>query len=159
LKVAQQKQGQAIEDLFLRGAVQAVPDVGLGMKQRKGMDTGRWSCVHLRSPERWKQIFPDSGVEYRRGISPVNRRQQSIQLAQGLAGSERLPSEGEQRAACRIGHPRGQAAPILRGLDEQLPLPSLGVELDGTHVLAEEWVQKIFDLDDARIAGIIRQRI
>lgn len=89
---------------------------------------------------------------------PVNRRQQIIELAQCLARSERLPSKGEQRAARRIGHPSGQAAPILRGFDKQMTFPSLGIELDGAHLLAKERMQKILDPDDARIAGIIRQR-
>ena len=82
-----------------------------------------------------------------------------VQLAQCLTGSEWLPPKGEQRTARRIGHPGGQAAPILTGFDEQLTFPPFGVELDCPHLLPEERVQKVLDSDSARIAGIIRQRL
>ncbi len=99
----------------------------------------------------------------------VKRCQQRVQLAQRLLGNERLPTEGEKRAARRLGHPGGQALPILGCLDEQLTFPPFGIALNGAHFLVEKWVEGIYDLDsaqvagtglyDARIAGIIRQRL
>jgi len=88
----------------------------------------------------------------------VKRGQQFVELTQRLAGSERLPSPSEQRTARRIGHPEGQAPPIVDPFDEQLTFPSFGVKLYCSHLLTEERMQRIPDFDDARIAGIIRQR-
>jgi len=106
-----------------------------------------------------KKNFLDSGVEYGGRIAVVKQRQQLVQLTQRLTGSERLPSKGEQRTARRIGHPERHAPAIFDAFDEQLALPSLGIELDCPHLLTEERMQKILDFDGARIAGIIRQRL
>ena len=99
--------------------------------------------------------FPSSGVKYGGRTSPVKRRQEFVESTQCLARRERLPSEGEQRTACGIGHPGGQAPPVFDTFDEQLPLPSFGIELDCLHLLTEERMQRILDFDRARIAGII----
>jgi hypothetical protein len=48
--------------------------------------------------------------------------------------------------------------PILRGFDEQLTFPPLGVTLNGTHRLTEQRMKEILDVDGAQIAGIIRRR-
>ena len=71
------------------------------------------------------------------------------------ASDERLPSQGEQRTACLIGHPGGHATPNINAFDEQLILPSFGIERDCSHFLTEERMQRIFNSDGARIAGII----
>ena len=99
----------------------------------------------------------------------VKRCQQRLKLAQRLSGNERLPTEGEKRAARRLGHPGGQALPILGCLDEQLTFPPFGIALNGAYLLVEKRMEGIQDFDgaqmagtglyDARIAGIIRQRL
>ena len=100
-----------------------------------------------------------SGVYFRLAVAFVKGRQQCVELAQRLRGSKRLPSKAEPRTACRIGHPGGQASAILQSLDERLPLPPFGVQLDDSHLLTEQRMQKILDFDQAQIAGIIRQRL
>jgi hypothetical protein len=64
-------------------------------------------------------------------------------LAQRLFGNERLPTEGEKRAACRLSHPGGQALPVLGCLDEQLTFPPFGIALNGAYLLVEKWMEEI----------------
>ena len=54
-----------------------------------------------------------------------------------------------------IGHPGGHVTPVIGVLDEELPIPSLAIERDCSHLLTEQRMQRIRDFDGARIAGII----
>jgi len=73
----------------------------------------------------------------------VKRCQQRVKLTQRLFGNERLPTEGEKRAARRLGHPGGQALPISGCLDKQLTFSSFGIALNRAHLLVEKWVKEI----------------
>jgi hypothetical protein len=99
-----------------------------------------------------------SGVQFRPQLALVKSRQQSVELAQRPLAHERLPSHREKRTASWIGHPGGQALPILRGLYKQLTFSPFRVALNGAHLLTVQRVEGVLDLDGAQIAGIIRRR-
>ena len=85
----------------------------------------------------------------------VKRLHQGVQIEQGLPGAAGVESECETGAKGSVGHPVGDEAAPFRQLHADVPLAAPDFLADQRQVLTIEWVERIYHLHRAGIAGII----